>query len=249
MLRILILGGSSEAGALSAVLTGRADIETIISLAGRTSAPAPVSGRSRTGGFGGAAGLADYLTRENISAVVDATHPFAERITANACAAAAAARVPLARFTRPPWRARAGDDWREVADNAGAMRALGAAPRRCFLTIGRLGVPDFSAAPRHFYLIRSIDPPQGLDALPAHELILARPPFSVEAEAQLMRAHRIDALLTKNSGGDAGQAKLDAARLLRVPVILIAQPPQGSAPLFHDLGGTLAWIAAHRAAP
>lgn len=248
-LRILILGGAGEATALTQALAPRPDIETILSLAGRTSAPVLPPGRHRIGGFGGVAGLADYLAREKIDALIDATHPFAAGITANACAAAEIAGVPIARFTRPPWRIGAGDRWSEVAGNAAAAAALGQKPRRCFLTIGRLGVLDFAVAPQHFYLVRSIDDVAGLDALPLHHLVLARPPFSVQAEIDLLRAHDIDVVVSKNSGGAAGAAKLDAARALGLPVIMIAQPAQGSAVQFHALAGVLAWIEAHRAAP
>ena len=185
--RVLVLGGSSEASALVRLLAGRPDIEATLSLAGRTAQPAPAPIATRSGGFGGVEGLIDYLTSRDIEAVIDATHPFAAQMSRNAREACALLALPLVVLTRAAWEPVAGDRWIDVADAAEAASALGEAPRRVFLTLGRLSLPAFAAAPLHHYLIRAIDPPEGLEALPRHELILARPPFTMGHEERLMR--------------------------------------------------------------
>ena len=247
-MRLLVLGGSSEATLLMRALEARRDVESILSLAGRTVTPVLPQGRHRIGGFGGVAGLVACLRDERIDAMVDATHPFAERMSAHAIAAARAGGVALARYTRPPWQAQEGDDWREVASLDAAVDALGGEARRCFLTVGRLGLAAFARAPQHHYLVRSIDPVEP-GVLPGAEIVLARPPFTLEGEIALMRAARIDALVTKNSGGAAAAAKLTAARALAIPVVLVAQRAGGGDVTFYALGDALRWIEAHRPPP
>ncbi|VVB45114.1 Precorrin-6A reductase [Beijerinckiaceae bacterium RH AL1] len=218
-----MLGGTSEATALAEILARRPEIEATLSLAGRTSAPAAQALPTRVGGFGGAAGLAAHIAAHRVAVLVDATHPFATAISRNAREAAATAGIPLVAVGRPPWRPQAGDDWREVADVAAAAAALGAAPRRVFLTIGRQQLAAFAGAPQHHYLVRSVDP---VDAqlLPDARWIEARGPFDADAEEALMRAEGIEVLVTKNSGGTATAAKLAAARRLGLPVILVRRP-------------------------
>src|SRR6516164_2963870 len=157
MSRILILGGTTEARELAARLAARADLEVIVSLAGRTKSPAPQPVPVRSGGFGGAVGLGEYLDQERIDALVDATHPYANIISANAAAAAHQAGVPLIALRRPAWRAVAGDRWIEAIDVADAVRRLGEPPRRVFVTLGRTELISLTTAPQHFYLIRSVD--------------------------------------------------------------------------------------------
>lgn len=246
-MRILILGGTTEARLLAEDLAGRPDLAPVLSLAGRTARPLPPAIPHRIGGFGGAAGLAAYLREHRVEKVIDATHPFAERISANAEAACGSAGIPLLCYTRPGWQAGPGDRWTEVAGAPEAAEAIGEAPRRVFLTVGRLQLPAFAAAPRHDYLIRSIDPPDPPPDLPRHRLLLARGPFTQESETRLMREERIEFLVTKNSGGEATRAKLDAARELGLQVILIRRPAVGAAPAVHTLDAVLAWI--HDAAP
>ena len=245
-LRLLVLGGTSEASALALRLAARADIAPVLSLAGRTKFPAPPPIPHRTGGFGGIDGLRDYLAREKIDAVIDATHPFAAQMSANALAVCAQ-DIPLLRFTRPPWQAQPGDTWTGVADIAAAAAALGTAPARVFLTHGR-ELAAFAQAPQHDYLVRTIEPPDGLAALPRHRLVLARGPFALDAETRLMRAENIEILVTKNSGGTATYAKIAAARTLGIRVVMIARPPGGGAET-HDLEEVLRWIDRHRPAP
>ena len=241
--RILILGGSSDATALARDLAGRTDLTAVISLAGRTREPAPQPLPTRVGGFGGIDGLAAHLRAEAIDLLVDATHPFATRITHNARVAAETARVPLIHVERPGWRAGPGDRWLEVADIEAAVDALGEVPRRVFLTIGRLRLGAFARAPRHHYLVRTIDPAAQAYGLPNVAFIEARPPFDAAAEASLMRAHRIAVLVTKNSGGVAAYGKLAAARDLGLSVILLRRPAESGGTV--DVAGALAAIEAH----
>jgi precorrin-6A/cobalt-precorrin-6A reductase len=247
--RILILGGTTQASELARALAGRADIEPLLSLAGRTQNPAPAPIPCRIGGFGGAQGLAAFLREEKFDALIDATHPFAARISANACAASALSGAPLLVFSRPAWEAGIGDDWREVASMDEAVAALGDEPRRVFLTQGRLQLAAFAAAPQHLYLVRAIDEPKELRLLPNHKFISARGPFTLEGERALMREEAIEILVTKNSGGAATAAKLVAARELAIPVILVARPPGVGATEASRLEDVLAWIEAHRPAP
>ncbi|UDF31559.1 UNVERIFIED_ORG: cobalt-precorrin-6A reductase [Roseateles sp. XES5] len=219
--RILILGGTGEARDLAARLAGRADLAVTLSLAGRTLDPAPQPAPVRTGGFGGAAGLAAYLGGESIDLVIDATHPFARQISANARAASATTGVPLLRLERLGWDEQAGDRWRRVASMDEAVAALGVEPRRVFLAIGRQEAKAFDAAPQHHYLVRSVDPVDPpLDA-PDVGYLLARGPFAPEAEIALLRDHRIDIVVSKNSGGEATSAKIAAARHLGLPVVMV----------------------------
>ncbi|TRL36678.1 cobalt-precorrin-6A reductase [Methylosinus sporium] len=234
-IRALILGGTSEARALAVRLAGDARLDAVVSLAGRTSAPLASPLPVRIGGFGGVEGLTRYLVEERIDRVIDATHPFAARISANARAACAALGLPLLVFTRAPWSPVEGDRWVEVADNAGAVAALGEAPRRAFLTIGRLGLADFLCAPQHYYLIRTIDQPSKEDLPPRYELILERGPFTVESELSLMRAAEVDIVVSKNSGGRETYAKIEAARALGLPVAMVTPPRGGEARIVHHI--------------
>ncbi len=246
-LRVLILGGTSEGRRLAGRLAGESDIYAVMSLAGRTKAPLDVGLPARVGGFGGVDGLIRYLTEVRIDRVIDATHPFAARISANARAACAAVGVPLAVFSRPPWRAREGDRWTEVADNERAARALGDAKRRVFLTIGRLGVAAFRASPQHEYLIRSIEPPDAHELPPLSTVILARGPFEREDEIALLREQRIEVVVTKNSGGASTYAKIEAARALNLDVVVIAPPAYGDTPQLADLDAAMAFLGASAA--
>jgi precorrin-6A/cobalt-precorrin-6A reductase len=247
-MRILILGGTLQASRLAAALAERTDIDAILSYAGRTSDPRPQPIPSRIGGFGGVSGLSQYLRETEIDLLIDATHPFAARISANAFAASIGTGVPLVCFARPPWTPGAGDDWIEVADNAAVLAALGAAPRRVFLTIGRLGVADFKHGVAHHYLIRTIDPPPADDLPPDHRLILARGDFSLDDEIALMREADIDVLVTKNSGGSATYAKIAAARSLHLPVVMVTPPARPDVPTVHSLEACLEAIERHMSA-
>jgi precorrin-6A/cobalt-precorrin-6A reductase len=241
--RILILGGSSEASALIAALAADTGVEPVLSLAGRTRVPVLPQIECRIGGFGGIEALAAYLGT-GFAACVNATHPFAARMSANAVAAADASGVPLLRILRPPWVAGPGDAWRDVADMRAAARALGARPRRVLLTIGQKDLSPFTEMPQHHYVIRSIEPPRG--PLPPHaEIISARGPFDAPGEVALLRAHGIEIIVTKNSGGTATEAKLAAARMLGRRVVMIARPSEPPAETVPDVEAALAWLARH----
>lgn len=221
--RALLLGGTAEARDLAAVLAPRRDVEVISSLAGRVSDPALPAGTVRIGGFGGAEGLYRWLTGERIDVVIDATHPFATGISASAASACGRSGIPLLRLCRPPWLPGPGDDWIQVPAVADVPAALGEAGR-VFLTIGRQGLPVFAGCDRHWFLVRTVDPP--VDAVPPRmQLVLDRGPFTVEGETALLRTNRIDLVVTKNSGGPMTAAKLAACRQLGVPVLMIARPP------------------------
>jgi len=246
--RLLLLGGTSEARALSERLARETGVEAIVSLAGRTRAPLACALPTRIGGFGGVEGLRRYLVESRIDRVIDATHPFAERISANAREACALLSLPLAVLAREPWRPESGDRWIEVADMAGAVAALGRSPRRVFLTVGRLSVPAFRAAPQHHYLIRSIEPPPPEELPPSCELILARGPFSRDDEMRLMREKTIDALVTKNSGGPLTYAKIEAARALSLETIVVLPPSASSETSLQSLQAALDFACAKRPA-
>jgi precorrin-6A/cobalt-precorrin-6A reductase len=248
-MRLLILGGTTEASALARRIAGREDIEPCLSFAGRTRNPAPPPIPFRVGGFGGVEGLKAYLAEHRIDAVIDATHPFAAQMSRHAGIACGALGIPLATFTRPPWRSEAGDRWIGAADIEDAVRALGERPRRVLLTIGGSQLAGFAAAPWHHYIVRTIDPPDAIAALPSSRLILARGPFGVEDETALMRDERIDALVTKNSGGAATEAKIAAARALGIEIVMIERPPGADGPAYHAVEDVLEWIEAHRPPP
>lgn len=219
--RILILGGTSEARALAGRLAERGDLAVTLSLAGRTLDPAPQPVPVRTGGFGGMQGLVAHLREQAVDLLIDATHPFAKQISANARAASETTGIPLLRLERLGWEETQGDRWTRVASIANAVAALGAEPRRVFLAIGRQEAKAFDAAPQHRYLVRSVDPVDPPLEAPDVEYLLARGPFAVEAEVALLREHRIDVVVSKNSGGEATQGKIVAARILGLPVVLV----------------------------
>ncbi|MFC7511894.1 cobalt-precorrin-6A reductase [Streptomyces thermocarboxydus] len=193
------------------------------SLAGRVSRPGALDGEVRVGGFGGPEGLAAWLREEGVDAVVDATHPFAATITANAAAATAAARVPLLVLRRPGWQPGPGDRWHPVPSLEAAAAALPALGPRVFLTTGRLGLDAFAGLTELRFLVRSVEPPSR--RCPRTHVLLARGPFTVADETALLREHRVDVLVTKDSGGGATSAKLTAARDLGLPVVVVRRPP------------------------
>ena len=222
--RILILGGTTEARQLAGKLARRADFSLTLSLAGRTESPVAQGVPVRVGGFGGADGLAAHLQRENVDLLIDATHPYAARISANAAGAARQSGVPILALRRPGWEPVAGDRWTLVDSAAEAASALGTAPRRVFLAIGRQEAGAFEAAPQHSYLIRSVDPVEPKLAVPAADYLLARGPFPEAAERALLEEHRIDAVVSKNSGGEATYGKIAAARALGIEIIMVRRP-------------------------
>jgi precorrin-6A/cobalt-precorrin-6A reductase len=239
--QVLVLGGTGEARRLAAALVAEG-VDVLSSLAGRVAEPALPEGAVRIGGFGGVPGLAAWLTEHRPRAVVDATHPFAVQITGNAAAAAAATGTPLLRLQRPGWTPQPGDTWRHVDTLAEAAQAV--AGYGCVLvTTGRQGVGAFAGLPGRV-LVRSVDPPD--HPLPAGTtLLLARGPFSVPDELDLMRTHGVDVVVTKDSGGALTEAKLTAARQLGLPVVLVRRPPlPAGVPTVATVEEALAWLSA-----
>ena len=196
----------------------------------------------RIGGFGGAAGLAQYLVRERIGLLIDATHPYADIISANAVAAARQTSLPFLALRRPPWAAVAGDRWIEASDVRAAVAALQQTPCRVFVTLGRSELAPLVDAPQHHYLIRSVDPVDPPLALPDASYVTGRGPFSEAHDTALMRGHRIDVVLAKNSGGSASYGKIAAARSLGVPVIMLRRPALPEAPAVATVEDAIAWL-------
>lgn len=217
----------------------------LVSLAGRTARPLPLPYPTRVGGFGGAAALAEFLRETAITALVDATHPFAARISANAQHAAGAAGIPALALHRPEWPREPGDDWVEVDTVSDAVAALGETPRRVFLTVGRLELPAFAAAPQHAYLVRTIEPVGDALPVPKLDVIEARGPFTAEDEAATMVNNGIDVVVTKHSGGTATYGKIAAARELGLPVIMVRRPPPSGMTATSDLDEAVAFVRTH----
>lgn len=239
---LLILGGTLEATALAAAVHA-AGHEAVLSLAGRVERPAPQPVARRIGGFGGCEGLGAYLRDNGVTHLIDATHPFAVRMSANAVAAAGAAKVPLIALTRPPWLEETGDRWQRVPDVAAAVAALAGPARRVMLAIGRMHLAAFAAHPQHHYLLRLVDPPTDPLPLSRTEIIVSRGPFTETEDRALMEARRIDMVVSKNSGGGGAYAKIASARALGLPVVMIDRPP--SLPRLEVMSVTevMDWIA------
>ena len=227
---ILILGGTAEAKALAAKLKSEPDCSILLSLAGRTQNPAPQPVPVRSGGFGGAEGLADFLRDNGIDLLIDATHPFAARISRNAAEAAAITGVPLFAMHRPAWSRMEGDRWLEVVDIDAAVEALGDTPRRIFLTLGRQELLPFERAKGHHYVVRSVDPVEPRLQLPDVTYLTARGPFLEADEIALLTSHGIDLIVSKNSGGPSSYGKITAARKLAIDVVLVERPPLPEVP-------------------
>ena len=240
--RVLILGGTSEASALAAALDGDDRFAATLSLAGVTLSPRLPSIPVRIGGFGGADGLRRWLEQDGTDALVDATHPFAQRISRNALAAAAGTGVSLLRIARPAWEPVAGDRWTVVADMHAAASAIGGRPARVLLTVGRQELAPFLAHPQHRYVVRSVDPPPP-ELVPPHATVLAaRGPFALAEERALLLRHRIGLVVTKNSGGSATAAKLIAAREAGLRVVMVARPAATTALAVPGWREALAWL-------
>ena len=246
-MRVLILGGTSEASALGRALIGDGRFDATFSLAGRTQNPARQPLPTRVGGFGGVDGLARYLLENRVDALIDATHPFAVQMTRNAALAARQTAIPLLVVNRPAWEKQPGDLWVTVPDVQTAAQALGTDPRRVLLTIGQKDLSAFTSAPCHDYVIRSVDAPHPQSLPPRAEVITARGPFAVSDECALLRRHKVDLLVTKNSGGTATVAKLVAARLLQLRVIMISRPAMPAVETVATVAEALAWLQSYHA--
>jgi precorrin-6A/cobalt-precorrin-6A reductase len=243
MTRALILGGIADASLLAAEIA-RAGIDAIYSYGGRTRAPADQPLPTRIGGFGGVSGLADTIRREGITHVIDATHPFAAEMSRNAVEACAQTGTPLIALERAPWAKATGDIWIDVADVDAAVAALPEAPANVFLAIGRQHIAPFASRPQHAYTLRFVDPPQA--PLPfAADVIVSRGPFTLDGELQMMRAQDINWIVARNSGGDGARAKIDAARRLGLPVVMISRPQLPERPRVESIAEVMQWLG-HR---
>ena len=247
-MRVLILGGTTEASALAKLLAGDPRFEATLTFAGRTAAPQSQPIPTRVGGFGGAEGLARYIEEQAIEAVIDATHPYAPRISANAVVACRRAGIALASLVRPAWKPEAGDKWQTAPTAVAAALAIGKEARRVFLALGRQELHSFAAIAQHHYIARLIDPPQG--GRP-HKLVLLqqRGPFDFDAELRLLKEHKIDVIVSRNSGGTATYAKIEAARVLRLPVIMISRPVKPVGHIVRTAEDAVAWLGHERPAP
>jgi len=244
--RLLILGGTGEAADLADAVQQRfgARIDVMTSLAGRTEHPRVVPGKLRIGGFGGSQELSRYLREGGFDFVIDATHPFAAKISASAREACDAAGVPRLVLVRPAWRRDPKDRWIEAADAQSAATLITNLGARVFMTVGRRELAPFAALPRCWFLVRLVEQPREPIPFPEdrYELIVARGPFTVAGERALMERHRIDVLVAKASGGGATEAKLLAARSLGLPVILLSRPPNESGETAESIGQALDWL-------
>ncbi|MFG2140334.1 cobalt-precorrin-6A reductase [Streptomyces sp. NPDC048650] len=222
---VLILGGTTEARRLASALVAEPGLHVTTSLAGRVAAPRLPAGEVRIGGFGGPEGLARWLCEHEVDALIDATHPFAGTISHHAAQAAATAHVPLLAVRRPGWVPGPGDDWHPVASLEEAAAVLPTLPgSRIFLTTGRMGLAHFAHLTDLWFLVRSVDAPEPPHP-PRMQALLDRGPFTLDGERELLRTHRIDVLVTKDSGAAATAAKLTAAREAGVPVVVVTRPP------------------------
>lgn len=243
MTRALILGGTADASLLAAEIA-RAGIDAVYSYGGRTRAPAGQPLPTRIGGFGGVGGLADYIRREEITHVIDSTHPFAAEMSRNAVAACAETGTPLIALERAPWTKAPGDNWIEIPDVNAAVAALPEAAANVFLAIGRQHIAPFATRPQHAYTLRFVDPPDA--PLPfAADVIVSRGPFTLEGELEMMRKRSITRIVARNSGGDGARAKIDAARVLGLPVIMIARPQLPERLRIESVAEIMQWLG-HR---
>jgi precorrin-6A/cobalt-precorrin-6A reductase len=232
---VLVLGGTGEARRLAETLAGAADVRVITSLAGRVSSPHLPPGEARVGGFDGVDGLITWLRAEAVDAVVDATHPFAVRITASAATATERLGLPFLVLRRPGWQAVEGDDWRWVGSVADAAELLPSVGSRALLTVGRQELAPFTRLDGMWLLARSIERPAE-----SIRTVLARGPFTVESELALLREHRVDVVVTKDSGGD--DAKLVAARRLGLPVVIVRRPLPPAVTIVSTVDQAANWV-------
>ncbi|WP_175410545.1 cobalt-precorrin-6A reductase [Streptomyces sp. TRM64462] len=238
---VLILGGTTEGRRLAEALHA-VGVRVTSSLAGRVASPRLPPGEVRTGGFGGAEGLARWVREHQVDAVIDATHPFAGTISFNAARAAATSHVPLLALRRPGWSPVEGDEWHEVASLEAAADAVRGLGRRVFLTTGRMGLAAFADVRDVWFLVRSVDPPEAPHP-DRMEVLLDRGPFTLDGEREILRAYGIDVLVTKDSGGAATAPKLTAAREAGVPVVIVRRPPvPDGVPVAATVEEATAWV-------
>jgi precorrin-6A/cobalt-precorrin-6A reductase len=242
MKRLLIVGGTGDAVRLAERAIDLPGLKVISTLAGRTREPKAIAGTVRIGGFGGEAGLVEYLQTEKIDLIVDATHPFAAQISWHVAGAATQVGIPRLMLVRPAWARSREDNWIEVESVEAAVTAIPASVERIFLTIGRQQLAPFAVLADCWCLMRSIDPPAPSILLPPGRLLLDRGPFDLAGERELLKQYEIDAIVSKNSGGDATYAKIIAAQELGLPVVMVQRPsvPQGEK--VADVARAIEWL-------
>jgi precorrin-6A/cobalt-precorrin-6A reductase len=238
---LLILGGTTEATAL-AIAVHEAGITAIFSYAGRVARPKRQPLPTRIGGFGGVDGLVNYIRENGITHVVDATHPFAAQMSMNAVDACGQTGTQLIALTRPKWQFETGDNWTHVPDIDAAVAALDGPPKNVMLAIGRMHLDAFAPQPQHRYLLRLVDAPDGEVPLPNRHIVVDQGPFSTENDIALMREHGVELIVSKNAGGTGARAKIDAARALNLPIIMIDRPAIPARPEVGNSAQVLAWL-------
>jgi len=235
---LLLLGGTGEARQIAAHLQGQ---DAVISLAGATRNPQAQPLPTRVGGFGGAEGFARFLTEAGITAVLDATHPFAAGITARTAMICGQTGVPFMQFLRPPWSPEPGDNWTEITAEAEAADHIPPGST-VFLGTGRQTLGQFANLEGREVICRQIDPPQQPFPFSGGRFLVGRPPFSVADEVALFRDLGVDVLVVKNAGGAASRTKLTAARQLGIPVLMMARPTPGQWPVVDTVEDALVWV-------
>jgi precorrin-6A/cobalt-precorrin-6A reductase len=238
---LLLLAGTGEAKDIAEGLSGR-EISAIASLAGATRTPKPLGLETRIGGFGGEAGFRDYLAKTKITAVLDATHPFAHQITDRTARVCADLDIPYLQFLRPEWTAGTGDNWTEIAREEDAASHI-TKGQTVFLGTGRQTLGRFANLRDCRVICRQIDPPSGPFPFAGGEFLVGRPPFPVAAEVALFQKLGIDWLVVKNAGGERSRTKLTAARDLKIPVLMIRRPAMPDGPKVDNVADALAWVA------
>lgn len=241
-MRVLILGGTVDASQLAIQASAIEGIEVIVSLAGRTRQPAKINVETRIGGFGGTSGLVAYLQDKAIALLIDATHPYAAQISGNAVEAAKISGIPHLMLIRPEWKTVEGDRWIEVEDLKAARNLLPGLAKRVFLTIGRQELSTFADLEDIWFLMRMIDPPEANTPIPQGQLLLERGPFSLADERELLKKYQIQAIVSKNSGGEATYPKIIAARELNLPVVMVKRPTIPSGTHVTDVENALGWL-------
>lgn len=240
MIKILILGGTSEASALASAVAKRG-LPAIFSYAGRVNSPKSQPLPTRIGGFGGVSGLVAFLAQQRITHIVDATHPFAAQMSTNVLAAAAQCGVKAIALTRPAWRPIDGDQWQSVASIDEAVSALAGPPQRVLLAIGRMHLAAFAAQPQHHYVLRLVDQPNS-PPLSDYTAVIDRGPFTLEGDLALLENQRIERIVCKNAGGEGAASKLTAARRLGLPVVMIERPQLPSRLEAHTVDDVMSWL-------
>ncbi len=241
MAKFLILGGTAEGLRVTKVVSELSGIDTIYSLSGATKSPKLPNCRTRVGGFGGVEGLLQYLGKEKFDGLVDVTHPYASQMANHAALACEESNIPRIKFVRPAWIKVSGDDWRGAQNLEEAAESIPEIAQRIFLATGHKDLPVFKSLSERWFLVRLVDAPKAEISLDKYQLILGRGPFNLETEIKLFKTHKIDAVVSKNSGGST-YAKIEAARNLGLPVIMIDRPKPPKGLVVGSLGGIKNWV-------